>query len=615
MSTSAAPPPPLPDIFQDLESRFLLNLPDSELSSFPRLFFQLQQAHWFYCDFYHDRWPQLLPAYHNLKVFCTKFFTLSPLLSSQLSRFDGLYDSFTSYLHSVPVCGVILLNARLDRVLMVRGWKGNSWSFPKGKIDANEGELQCALRECREEVGYEVSGGDVGQDDWIEAAVSGKSVKLFLVAGVDEGYSFETRTRKEISGIEWVDVAALPSYRDGRAGGVGGGGGAEEDRRKKFWNVMPFVDELRRWIGNKRKGGGGKPNQRRNNNKQLQQSVKSIKPPPSQPIAIQPSSSSLSVASPVHALSSSVPTATVSHPHRPSSSPSRQSIDDSNALTFAASAGGALAAKGGGETSGRWSAEEMFALNEAKYGVRSSVVEEKLEVPANIDEIMRSVLGPRYRGGGGGGRGGSRGEKDRGGGKHRSARSEQLTNHPSAQSPFSTPPLPPLPEQSTLAAPAGAQQSSARGRGFRGRGRGHNHRNTSPLPAAPESTAMPAAPLNVEELDFSHNPYQPRTLAVSVTPTTASASASAHPVAPHSSSALPSPASFDQLAAKSAATPITQPQAVAGGAGVSAAPYSARVSASRAGSGVGGKFAASPFSDFSFDLDSILQPLSASQLE
>ena len=233
----------LPDIFQDLESRFLLNLPDSELSSFPRLFFQLQQAHWFYCDFYYDTWPQQLPAYNNLKTFCSKFFTLSPLLSSQLSRFEGLYDSFTTYLQSVPVCGVILLNGRLDRVLMVRGWKGNSWSFPKGKIDANESELQCAVRECREEVGYEVREGEVGDGDWIEAAVNGKSVKLFMVSGVDEHYNFETRTRKEISGIEWVDVATLPSYRDsGRA--VGGGGGEEDKKReRKFWNVIPFVDE------------------------------------------------------------------------------------------------------------------------------------------------------------------------------------------------------------------------------------------------------------------------------------------------------------------------------------------------------------------------------------
>ena len=609
---SPTSPPSLPDIFQDLESRFLLNLPDSELSSFTRLFFQLQQAHWFYCDFYVDRWPGLLPPYNQLKTFCSKFFSLSPLLSSQLSRFEGLYDSFTAYLHSVPVCGVILLNERLDRVLMVRGWKGNTWSFPKGKIDANESELQCAVRECREEVGYVVREGEAREDDWIEAAVSGKSVKLFILSGVDEQYQFETQTRKEISGIEWVDINSLPSYRDNRAG-VGGGsgsGGEVEDKKRKFWSVMPFVDELRRWINNKKKG---KANQRRNKQQQQQQQQqpKAIKPTPSHPIPIH-HAATLSATPPP--LSSSVPTASP-HPFRPPPSTARHSIDDSNAVTFAGGgvAGGGGRSGTGGSGGGGWSAEEMFALNEAKYGVRSSVVEEKLEEPENIDEIMRSVMGPRYRGGGG--RGSSRGgDRERGGAKHRSARSEQL--YQSALSPSTSPtPLPPLPEQPTQStSTAAVSQPPARGRGFRGRGRG-NARNTLPIPGTTTttntttaSTTSPA--LNVEELDFSHNPYQPRTLAVSTTPTNPTTTP-LHSLATHSapSSVLPSPASFSQLSAKSAATPTTQPLNTNGSG--SMPPYSARASDQLGG----GKTGQTTFSEFRFDLDSILQPLSATKLD
>ena len=489
---------------------------------------------------------------------------------------------------------------------MVRGWKGNTWSFPKGKIDANETELQCALRECREEVGYDVDESGVGDGDWIEAAVNGKSVKLFMVAGVDETYNFETRTRKEISGIEWVDIGTLPSYSESRRVGSSGGGEDDSKERRKFWNVMPFVDELRRWIANKRRGG--KPNQRRNNKQQQQPQPKGIKPPPSQPIAIQ-SNDSLSVASSPHpTLSSSVPSAS-SHPSthyaRPSTPGGRPKIDDSNALTFA---GGGVGGGRGGGGGGGWSAEEMFALNEAKYGVRSSVVEEKLEEPHNIDEIMRSVLGPKYRGGGGGGaRGSSRG--DRGGGKHRSVRSEQLPNPnhqsglPSSNSPTA---LPPLPEQSLGTSTAQSQQ---RGRGFRGRGRGNN-RNTVPLPDT--GTAANSAPLlNVEELDFSHNPYQSRTLAVSTTASNAATVPSrSSATQPSPSSVLPSPASFSQLSAKSAATPTTQPQATNGSSAVPP-PFSARASERSAG----GKAGQSTFSEFRFDLDSILQPLSATKLD
>jgi hypothetical protein len=48
-------PTSLEDVYADIEARFLLTLPDEELSE-ERLFFQLEQAHWFYEDFYADEW-------------------------------------------------------------------------------------------------------------------------------------------------------------------------------------------------------------------------------------------------------------------------------------------------------------------------------------------------------------------------------------------------------------------------------------------------------------------------------------------------------------------------------------------------------------------------------
>lgn len=36
------------DALDDVHSRFILNLPENELSSADRIFFQLEQAHWYY---------------------------------------------------------------------------------------------------------------------------------------------------------------------------------------------------------------------------------------------------------------------------------------------------------------------------------------------------------------------------------------------------------------------------------------------------------------------------------------------------------------------------------------------------------------------------------------
>ncbi|KAK3592197.1 hypothetical protein CHS0354_001823 [Potamilus streckersoni] len=43
----------IPDcVLDDLCSRFVINIPDEEKQDLIRIFFQIEQAHWFYLDFY-----------------------------------------------------------------------------------------------------------------------------------------------------------------------------------------------------------------------------------------------------------------------------------------------------------------------------------------------------------------------------------------------------------------------------------------------------------------------------------------------------------------------------------------------------------------------------------
>jgi mRNA-decapping enzyme subunit 2 len=49
----------LADALMDIEMRFLNNLPQEEAAQMDRLFFQLEQAYWFYEDFYADNYEHL----------------------------------------------------------------------------------------------------------------------------------------------------------------------------------------------------------------------------------------------------------------------------------------------------------------------------------------------------------------------------------------------------------------------------------------------------------------------------------------------------------------------------------------------------------------------------
>lgn len=55
------------------------------------------------------------------------------------------------------VAGCVLLNAEMTKLVLVKGWKGNSRGLPKGKINEGEPAIAAALREARFFV-FEVSG-------------------------------------------------------------------------------------------------------------------------------------------------------------------------------------------------------------------------------------------------------------------------------------------------------------------------------------------------------------------------------------------------------------------------------------------------------------------------
>lgn len=146
----------LADVFDDLCLRFLYNLPESEFESFPRLFFAVEQAYWFYLDFSREAQRSLPPM--SLRTFARRLFEHSPPLRPHLPRLDELVADWKSYKGDIPTCGAALLNEALDKVLLVRAYgSGGRWGFPKGKIGKDETPFAAAMREVAEEVGYDAT--------------------------------------------------------------------------------------------------------------------------------------------------------------------------------------------------------------------------------------------------------------------------------------------------------------------------------------------------------------------------------------------------------------------------------------------------------------------------
>ncbi|KAH9877766.1 hypothetical protein J1614_002983 [Plenodomus biglobosus] len=242
----------LVDWLDDLCVRFIVNLPNEELQSVERICFQIEEAQWFYEDFIRPLDPNNLPSMH-LRKFSQLMFQHCPLFSAYSEALhQQAYEQFLAYKTRVPVRGAIMLNEDMTHAVLVKGWKkGAKWSFPRGKINKEETDLDCAVREVWEETGYDLHEADLVEPDEnmkkITVTMREQSMMLYVFRGVPMDTYFEPRTRKEISKIDWYKLTDLPTLR--RKNQVQQQTqGQDLIKESSFYMVAPFLGPLRAWI-------------------------------------------------------------------------------------------------------------------------------------------------------------------------------------------------------------------------------------------------------------------------------------------------------------------------------------------------------------------------------
>ncbi len=165
-----------------------------------RICFHVEEAQWFYEDFIRPLDPTL-PSM-SLRSFCLRIFQHCPLLSSfSVENHMRAFEEFLQYKTRVPVRGAILLNHEMDSTVLVKGWKkGANWSFPRGKINKDEDDLVCAIREVYEETGFDLkAAGLVPRDEdvkYIQISMREQQIRLYIFRDVPMDTPFQPMTRR-----------------------------------------------------------------------------------------------------------------------------------------------------------------------------------------------------------------------------------------------------------------------------------------------------------------------------------------------------------------------------------------------------------------------------------
>ncbi|XP_038992162.1 mRNA-decapping enzyme subunit 2-like [Hibiscus syriacus] len=228
---------PPQELLDDLCSRFVLNVPKEDQQSFERILFLVEYAHWFYEDNTVEKNPSLKSL--SLKEFTSLLFNNCDVLRPYVAHVDDIFKDFTDYKVRVPVTGAIILDETYERCILVKGWKGTSWSFPRGKKNKDEEDHACAIREVLEETGFDVS-ALLNKDEYIEVIFGQQRVRLYVIAGVKDDTAFAPLTKKEISEIAWHRLDDLqPATNEVISRGITG---------LKLYMVAPFLASLKSWI-------------------------------------------------------------------------------------------------------------------------------------------------------------------------------------------------------------------------------------------------------------------------------------------------------------------------------------------------------------------------------
>lgn len=158
-----------------------------------------------------------LPIFHNLQF--EKFaYQLLHYIDDDITeeKVKKMNQKFQEYKHKVTVCGAILYNQDQTKVLLISSSNTEDhWTFPKGKINQGETEVDCAVREVWEEIGFRIN-DMIDPSYYCDYNRSGKLTKLFIIRGVKENYNFITKSIGEVARIQWFDIHTIkkdPSFK------------------------------------------------------------------------------------------------------------------------------------------------------------------------------------------------------------------------------------------------------------------------------------------------------------------------------------------------------------------------------------------------------------------
>ena len=100
--------------------------------------------------------------------------------------------------------GVFIYDPKTDSVLLVQS-RGHLWGPPKGTLNVGEHEINCAIREVKEETGLDISYTDFTNS----VTIKKRAIYYYLEMDICEIKVQDSMEDNDANGITWIKVDCL----------------------------------------------------------------------------------------------------------------------------------------------------------------------------------------------------------------------------------------------------------------------------------------------------------------------------------------------------------------------------------------------------------------------
>lgn len=119
----------------------------------------------------------------------------------------------------INVVYTLITNDARTKILMVHNVDNGQWSLPGGAVEENETLEMAAIREVKEETGYDIKVHGIVAVNEAKLMLSNEHALFITFRAEIIGGIREISRPDEISEIEWIDIEEaderMPYYKDG----------------------------------------------------------------------------------------------------------------------------------------------------------------------------------------------------------------------------------------------------------------------------------------------------------------------------------------------------------------------------------------------------------------